>query len=150
MNNVARVLVDRLTVKFAGEIAQDTDGYDLFKLCEDLFLTENERTSMFREGIQSDDLSKIRCYAEDMKKSGDVKENKFIDVYQNKCRIPLDHEILRESTFFIGGGGGTGLRGGRVISQFFTNWGGSNLFYSQRGGGHSFSWQGKNLSMSLS
>ena len=91
VNNVTRALVDRLTVKFAGEIAQDTDGYDLFKLCEDLFLTENERTSMFREGIQSDDLSKIRCYAEDMKKSGDVKENKFIDVYQNKCRIPLRH-----------------------------------------------------------
>ena len=63
MNNVLRALVDRLTVKFAGEIAQDTDGYDLFKLCEDLFLTENERTSMFREGIQSDDLSKISCSA---------------------------------------------------------------------------------------
>ena len=45
-------------MKFAGEIAQDTDGYDLFKLFEDLFLTENERTSMFREAIQSDDLSK--------------------------------------------------------------------------------------------
>ena len=150
MNNVARALVDRLTVKFAGEIAQDTDGYDLFKLCEDLFLTENERTSMFREGIQSDDLSKIRCYAEDMKKSGDVKENKLIDVYQNKWSIPLDHEILRESTFFIGGGGWDGASEERVISQFFTNWGGSNLFYSQRGGGHSFSWQGKNLSMSLS
>ena len=80
VKNVARALVDRLTVKFAGEIAQDTDGYDLFKLCEDLFLTENERTSMFREGIQSDDLSKIRCNAEDEKKSGADKENKFIDV----------------------------------------------------------------------
>ena len=67
VNNVTRALVDRLTV------------------------TENERTSMFREGIQSDDLSKIRCYAEDMKKSGDVKENKFIDVYQNKWRIALRH-----------------------------------------------------------
>ena len=80
VKNVARALVDRLTVKFAGEIAQDTDGYDLFKLCEDLFLTENERTSMFREGIQSDDLSKIRCNAEDEKKSGADKKNKFIDV----------------------------------------------------------------------
>ena len=47
--------------------------------------------------------------------------------------IPLDHEILRESTFFIGGGW-DGASEGRVISQFFTNWGGSNLFYSQRGG----------------
>ena len=26
----------------------------------------------------------------------------------------------------------------RVISKFFTNWGGSNLFYSQPGEGHSF------------
>ena len=101
VNNVARALVDRLTVKFAGEIAQDTDGYDLFKLFEDLFLTENERTSMFREGIQSDDLSKIRCYAEDMKKSGDVKENNFIDVYQNKCRIPLNHKILKDHGVFL-------------------------------------------------
>ena len=47
----------------------------------------------------------------------------------------MDHEILRESTFFIGGGGWDGASGGgRVISQIFTNWGGSNLFYSQRGG----------------
>ena len=68
VNNVSRTPVDRLTVKFAGEIAQDTDRFDLFKLCEDLFLTENERTSMFREGIQSDDLSKISCSAEDRKK----------------------------------------------------------------------------------
>ena len=68
VNNVSRAPVDRLTVKFAGEIAQDTDRFDLFKLCEDLFLTENERTSMFREGIQSYDLSKIRCSAEDRKK----------------------------------------------------------------------------------
>ncbi|PFX21218.1 hypothetical protein AWC38_SpisGene14301 [Stylophora pistillata] len=49
VNNVARALVDRLTLKFAGEIVQDTDGYDLFKLWEDLFLTENERANMFRE-----------------------------------------------------------------------------------------------------
>ena len=68
VNNVSRAPVDRLIVKFAGEIAQDTDRFDLFKLCEDLFLTENERTSMFREGIQSDDLSKISCSAEDRKK----------------------------------------------------------------------------------
>ena len=64
VNNALRALVTRLTVKFAGEIVQDTDGYDLFKLYEDLFLTESERESiMFREGSQSEDLSKIRCKA---------------------------------------------------------------------------------------
>ena len=46
VKNVARGL--------AGEIAQNTDGYDLLKLHEDLLLTaENDRASMFREGIQS-------------------------------------------------------------------------------------------------
>ncbi|PFX34131.1 hypothetical protein AWC38_SpisGene1013 [Stylophora pistillata] len=60
VNNVSRAVVDRLTLKFAGEIVQDTDGYDPFKLYEDLFLTENERASMLREGIQSADLSVVK------------------------------------------------------------------------------------------
>ena len=38
---------------------------------------------------------------------------------------------------------------GRVLSNFFTNWGGSNLFYSQLGEGHSFFWRGQNYSMSI-
>ena len=32
VNNVARALVDGLTVEFAEEIVQDKNGYDLFKL----------------------------------------------------------------------------------------------------------------------
>ena len=47
MNVVARALFDRLIMKFAREIAQDTDDYDLFKLSEDLFLTENEKNWFF-------------------------------------------------------------------------------------------------------
>ena len=84
VNNVLRALVNRLTVKFAGEIVQDTDGYDLFKLYEDLFLTESERESIvFREGSQSEDLSKIRC------KAG------------NKYRVPLDYEIRKDHGVFF-------------------------------------------------
>ena len=36
------------------------------------------------------------------------------------------------------GGGGAGASEGRVISKFLSNCGGSNLFYSQPGEGHSF------------
>ena len=50
---------------------------------------------------------------------------------------------LREGTFIIGGGW-AGASEGRVISKFFTNWGGSNLFYSQPGEGHSFFGKEKN------
>ena len=54
--------------------------------------------------------------------------------------------LIREGKFFIergGGGGGGGWAGAseeRVLSKFFTNWGGSNLFNSQPGEGHSFFW----------
>lgn len=53
VNNVSRAFVDRLKTKFAEEIVQETDGYDLFKLNEDLFLNESEMASTFTEGIQS-------------------------------------------------------------------------------------------------
>ena len=52
-----------------------------------------------------------------VRKIGRNKENKLINVYQNKWSIPLDREILRESTFFIGGG--TGLRRGGSLVNFF-------------------------------
>ena len=68
-----RALVKKLTVKFAGEILQDTDGYDLFKLYEDLLLTEKERENRLSEGIQSEDLANIRCNAGDKKTTGVVK-----------------------------------------------------------------------------
>ena len=101
MNVVARALFDRLIMKFAREIAQDTDDYALFELSEDLFLTENERVSMFREGIQPVDLSNIRYNAEEKKKSGVEKENKFNVVYQNKYRIPLDQKMLKDHRVFL-------------------------------------------------
>ena len=56
---------------------------------------------MFREGIQSVDLSKIRCNTGDKKKSGFDRESKLNDVYQNKYRIPLDHEILNDYEVFF-------------------------------------------------
>ena len=58
---------------------------------------------------------------------------------------------FREGTFFYWGGGGwAGASKGRVISKYFTNWGGSNLFDTQPGEGHSSFWQGKYNSMSVS
>ena len=100
VNNVSRNLVDRLTVKFAGEMLQDTDGYDFFKLYEDLFLTPFERSNRLSEGIQSEDLSKMRCSAGDKKTSGVDKEKKLNSVYGNKYRIPIDHEILKDHGVF--------------------------------------------------
>ena len=63
VQNVMRALVDKLVVKYVGTILQDTVGYDIFKIWEDLFLSQEERDNMLLEGIQSEDLCKIRSGA---------------------------------------------------------------------------------------
>ena len=77
VQNVSRALVSKMVVKFAGTILQDTDGYDLLKIYEDLFLSQEQRDDMILEGIQSVDLCKIRSNAGDKKTSGVATENKI-------------------------------------------------------------------------
>ena len=75
VQNVSRALVDKFTVKFAATTVQDTDSYGIYKTFKDLFLSTDERANMLREGIQSDDLNKIRSRANNKKTSGVDTEN---------------------------------------------------------------------------
>ena len=94
VQNITRALVDRLVVKFAGTTLQDTVGYDIYKTFEDLFLSQEARDNRILEGIQSEDLCKIRSDAGDKKTSGIDAENNLNEVYGKKYRIRLYHQIL--------------------------------------------------------
>ena len=100
VQNVSRALVDKFVVKFAASTIQDTDGYDIYKIFEDLFIPLHERTNMLSEGIQSLDLCKIRSGAGDKKTSGVDAENTLNAVYGTKYRINLDHPILTDHGVF--------------------------------------------------
>ena len=100
VQNVSRALVSKMVVKFAGTILQDTDGYDLFKIYDDLFLSQEQRDDMILEGIQSVDLCKIRSNAGDKKTSGVDTENTLNDNLGTKYYIWLDHEILTDHGVF--------------------------------------------------
>jgi len=100
VQNVSRALVSKMVVKFAGTILQDTDGYDLFKIYEDLFLSQEQCDDMILEGIQSVDLCKIRSNAGDKKTSGVDTENTLTENYNSKYVIRLDHEILTDHGVF--------------------------------------------------
>ena len=54
-------------MKFASTILQDTVCYDIFKIYEDLFLSKEQRNNMLLDGIQSEDLCKIRSGSGDKK-----------------------------------------------------------------------------------
>ena len=94
VQNVTRALVDKFTVKFAATTVHDMDGYDIYKIYEDLFRSTEERADMIMEGIQSIDLCKIRSGAGDKKTSSVDAENRLETIYKNKYRLKLDHQIL--------------------------------------------------------
>ena len=100
VDNVGRALVEKLVVKYSGTILQDTVDYDIYKIFEDLFLSQEERDNMLQDGIQSGDLNKIRSNAGDKKTSGVEPEKKLNGIYGNKYRIRLDHQILNNHGAF--------------------------------------------------
>ena len=100
VQNVSRALVDKLAVKFAATTVHDMDGYDTYKIFEDLFFSVEERANMLSEGIQSEDLCKIRSGAGNKKTSGVDVETKLESIYKNKYRINLEHRILTDHGVF--------------------------------------------------
>ena len=96
VQNVSRAPVDKLVVKFAGTTLEDTVGYDIYKIFQDLFLPGEKRDNMVPDGIQSEDLCKIRSGSGDKKTSGVDVEKKLTEVYRTKYRINLDHQILKD------------------------------------------------------
>ena len=70
VQNVSRALVDQLVVKFAGAVLDETVGHDIYKTFQDLFLPGEKRDNVVPEGIQSEDLCKIRSKSGDKKTTG--------------------------------------------------------------------------------
>ena len=99
VQNVSRALVDKFHVKFAATTVQETAGYDIYKIFEDLFLSKEERENMLREGIQDTDLNKLRSDAGD-KDTSNAGRNTLNAVYGTKYRINLDHPILTDHGVF--------------------------------------------------
>ena len=100
VDNVGRALVEKLVVKYSGTILQDTVDYDIYKIFEDLFLSQEERDNMLQDGIQGEDLNKIRSNAGDKKTSSVDAEKKLNGIYGTKYRIRLDHQILNDHGAF--------------------------------------------------
>ena len=70
--NVSRVFVSRLTVTFGGTPVQDTNGYDIYKIFDDMFLDAYARDEMLLECLHGDKLNKIRRNAGDKATSGRI------------------------------------------------------------------------------
>ena len=99
VQNVSRALVDKLVVKFEGTILEETVGHDIYNTFRDLFLPGEQRDNMVPEGIQSEDLCKIRSNSGDKKTSGVDAEKKTQRSLRHQISN-LDHQILTDHGVF--------------------------------------------------
>ena len=100
VQNVSRALVDKLAVKFESTTLEETVSYDVYKTFQDLFLPGEKRDNMLPEGIQGEDLCKIRSGSGDKKTSGVDAQKKLAEAYGTKYRINFDHQILTDHGVF--------------------------------------------------
>ena len=99
VNNVGRNLVSRLTVKYGGEILQDTQRFDLYSTWKDLFIPSGEREDLSKQGISSVNMRKLRTNAGD-KSTSNGWEVVLAAVHATKYVIPIDHPILSDHGVF--------------------------------------------------
>lgn len=59
-NNASRALINRLTVNFTSQVLQGTNRFDLYQIFVNLFFTTEGCQNRLLEGIQSENLTKLR------------------------------------------------------------------------------------------
>ena len=94
VNNIARNIVSRMEVKFAGETLMDLNRYDLYHTYEDLFMWPKDRAELVEWGIGSEAVRKVRS-----KTSGASGED-WVGAYGTKYVIPLDFEVISKHGAF--------------------------------------------------
>ena len=98
MNNIGRVIVKKLAVKFEGNKIMSIDDFDVFACYRDLWKTKSEKRNAIHQGIVStdgcmDNCIKLRINTDD-KSTSNAQDKAIADAYGNKFVIPLDFEML--------------------------------------------------------
>ncbi len=93
VDNVGRYLIKKLVIKIGPETILSIEDYNLFMHYKELWLTKSQRKNMIFQGIQSNNLNKLRSKANDAVITNS-NENILKIIYGNKYKIPLDFELI--------------------------------------------------------
>jgi len=97
-NNLGRIIVSRLVVRYGGECLFDLNHYNVFKTYCDLFKTLNEKDQAIYQGISNLKLRKPRSGAGDANNTGE--EANLFTAFGKRIMIPLDFEMLTDHAPF--------------------------------------------------
>ena len=93
VNNLGRAIVKKICIKLEGQEILSIDDSDIFFIYSDLWLTENKRSDLVYQGIQTENVCKIRIGAGD-KDDSKKKDVALASTFKNRFYIPLDFELL--------------------------------------------------------
>ena len=92
VNNLGRAIVKKICIKLEGQEILSIDDSDIFFIYNDLWLPTNKRLDLVYQGIQSENVCKLRIGAED--KNERKKDLAIASTFKNRFYIPLDFELL--------------------------------------------------------
>ena len=98
-NNLGRAIVSKIEVKLEGQSIFTLNDADVFTCYQDLWWTSKERANAAYQGIQTEDVRKIRIDAGD--KGTDAKDVAIGKAFGNMFCIPLDFEMLSSHNPFF-------------------------------------------------
>ena len=96
LNNLAKLLSQRLQIKLAGETVYDCSGEYLYGVYKDMWLTEGDRDKMIECGLADENLRKLISKDDSGATTGDttkVSDVLMFSVYGSKLKIPLERII---------------------------------------------------------
>ena len=96
MNNISKLLAQRLQIKVAGETAYDCSGESLFEVYKDLWLTLGDRKKMIEQGVANENIRKLFSGDDSGVKVGDaskVADALVRSIYGTKLKKPIDKII---------------------------------------------------------
>ena len=93
-NNIGRLLCEKLTVRFAGNVVYDNNRKSLIMVYKDLWLSDKCRKDMSEYGIASENLRKLMS-GDDSASASDKGDNALFNACGKKIKIKLG-KILRE------------------------------------------------------
>jgi hypothetical protein len=96
LNNLAKLLSQRLQIKLAGETVYDCSGEYLYGVYKDMWLTVGDRDKMIECGLADENLRKLMSKDDSGATTGDttkVSDVLMFSVYGSKLKIPLERII---------------------------------------------------------
>ena len=93
-NNIGRLLCEKLSVTFAGEVVYDNNRESLIMVYKDLWLSDKCRKDMSEYGIASENLRKLMS-GDDSASTSNKNDNALFNARGNKIKIKLG-KILKD------------------------------------------------------